>query len=59
MPMIVEALAELQAEATAAAASLEDAWAPIAVKINGWLSLEHTARSSDDVVARLTPPRSG
>ncbi|OZG26380.1 hypothetical protein BH683_023705 [Williamsia sp. 1138] len=53
MPMVAEALAELQAEATAAAASLEDAWAPIAVKINGWLSLEHTARSSDDVVARL------
>jgi DNA repair exonuclease SbcCD ATPase subunit len=25
----------------------------IAAKINGWLSLEHTARSSDDVVARL------
>jgi ABC-type lipoprotein export system ATPase subunit len=53
IPMVVEALAELQAAATAAAASLEDAWAPIAAKINGWLSLEHTARSSDDVVARL------
>ncbi|MBA4021697.1 MAG: hypothetical protein C0482_04985 [Gordonia sp.] len=53
MPMVVEALAELQAAATAAAASLEDAWAPIAAKINGWLSLEHTARSSDDVVAHL------
>ncbi|ORM37134.1 AAA family ATPase [Williamsia sp. 1135] len=53
MPMVAEASAELQAEATAAAEALEDAWAPIAAKINGWLSLEHTARSSDDVVARL------
>lgn len=53
MPGVVDALIQLQAEAAAAAASLEDAWAPIAAKINGWLSLEHTARSTDDVVARL------
>ena len=53
VPSVVHALMELQAEVTAAAASLEDAWAPIAAKINGWLSLEHTARSADDVVARL------
>lgn len=53
MPAVVESLTALQAEAAAAAAALEDAWAPVAAKISGWLSLEHTARGSDDVVARL------
>lgn len=50
---VVDALTEFQAEAAAAVATLEDAWAPVAAKISGWLSLEHTARSTDDVVALL------
>ncbi|WP_030169955.1 MULTISPECIES: AAA family ATPase [Actinomycetes] len=50
---VVDALTELQAEAAAAVATLEDAWAPVAAKISGWLSLEQTARTSDDTVAQL------
>ena len=53
MPRVIDALTDLQTEASAAVTTLEDAWAPIALRINGWLSLEHTARSTDDVVARL------
>lgn len=53
LPAVVDTLTQLQSEAATAAESLEDAWAPVAAKINGWLSLEQSVRDSDDIIAQL------